>query len=106
MRILINLLWIYPAIILTIWTLLTFLVMRILPQNRTMPSLFAVHPMAMMYNPKDNILYGRPSMLEGLLFLIAGLIPLVNAIGLVAVIAMLVTAAWSHGKYSRQKKIT
>lgn len=106
MKILINLLWIYPAIILTVWTLLTFLVMRAMPLSRPISHLFAAHPMAMMYNPKDNMLYQRPSRLTGLVFLIGGLVPVVNVLSLMAVLAIALTASLSHAKSKSRKKLT
>lgn len=99
MRILINLLWIYPCVIMTVWTILTALAGWTFKRNRPFPGFFGVHPMMMMLNPKDEMLYSRPSVASVLCFLVIGLIPMLNFIILLWVICIMV-AYYATEKFS------
>jgi hypothetical protein len=75
-----NLLWVYPAVIMTLWTLLTLLLAWTLPLNKRVPAIIGQHCLLLMLNPKDEYLYQRPSLLLALGFLVAGVIPVVCAL--------------------------
>jgi hypothetical protein len=75
-----NLLWVYPAVIMTLWTLLTLLLAWTLPLNQRVPVIVPRHVLLLVLNPKDEYLYQRPSLLLALVFLVAGVIPVVCAL--------------------------
>jgi hypothetical protein len=99
MKFLSDLLWTYPAAIMTAWTLLTLAVAWTAPLNRPIPGIIGVHPMMMQLNPKDEILYSRPSLWMALAYLVVGAIPLVCAL-------LLVFLVWAIGavQYERAAK--
>lgn len=70
--------WLLPATILVPWTLLTVIGMHTLPLNREVPVWVGANVAMLMYNPKDNYLYRRPDIEDGLLVLGTAFFPLVN----------------------------
>lgn len=85
MEIVKHLFWTYPAVIMTVWTLLTFMAARTLPLGGPISVIFGFHGMLLQYNPmKDHNIYQRPSFKDAAFFLVAGLIPVVCALLLLA----------------------
>lgn len=85
-----HIIWTYPAAIMTSWTLMTALAAWTMRRNRPIPFIFSMHAMLMLLNPKDNYLYQRPSAGSILFFLVAGLLPVVSLLLLLAQFAMVV----------------
>lgn len=99
MKFLSDLLWTYPAAIMTAWTLLTLVVVWTAPLNRPIPGVIGTHPMMMQLNPKDEMLYSRPSLTMALAYLVLGAIPIVCAL-------LLLFLGWVIGsvQYGRAEK--
>lgn len=86
---LLNWLWLYPSMAMTVWTVLTLVAAWTFRRNRAFPRLFGLHLMMMQLNPKDEILYQRPSLGMALGYLAIGISPL----GGVLLLACLAVAA-------------
>jgi hypothetical protein len=98
-----NLLWVYPAAIMTTWTLFIVLIGWTLPLNKRIPAFVPTHLLLLSNNPKDEYLYQRPSLLLALGFLLVGLIPGVCAL-LLSVHLWLAGLCWVEAfKISRRK---
>ena len=78
MKTAVLILWVFPAAILTGWTLLTATLSWTLPLNRKVPLIITGHLLLMLYNPKDEYLYQRPSLSVVLAVLALGLVPVVS----------------------------
>jgi hypothetical protein len=98
-----NLLWAYPAVIMTLWTLLTLWLTRTLPLKKRVPAFIAGHVLLLVYNPKDDYLYQRPSLRLGLCFLVIGVIPVICALMLVGHLLIYGLYLVEVLKQSRQK---
>lgn len=88
-----HFLWVYPAVIMTVWTLLTLLLAWTLPLNKSVPAIISGHALLTLMNPKDDKLYERPSPLLALGFLLAGVIPVVCA--LMLLFHVVIFCAWA-----------
>lgn len=67
--------WLYPSMVMTTWTVLTFAAAWTFRRNRAFPRVFGLHLMMMQLNPKDEMLYQRPSLRMGLGYLAIGISP-------------------------------
>jgi len=72
--------WYYPAVIMTVFTVIALVVAWTLPLKRKVPFPALAHLIFFMHNPKDDFLYHRPSFQTGAFFLVAGLVPVVNLV--------------------------
>ena len=106
MKMLFNLLWYYPAIAMTWWTVIVALVAWLMPLNRKVPFFAGTHGMLMMLNPKDEMLYQRPSALMVLGFLVLGLVPIVNAALLLFHVFIMAVALNEYAKQLKRKRLT
>ena len=104
MKLAISWLWVYPAFLMTLFTLLTFTVAAALPLGKRVPFGLNLHLQLLVSNPKDDYLYQRPSPLLALGFLVAGCIPLVTAVLLgvhLVIVALYVGAVFSRHQRER-----
>lgn len=75
--------WLAPAALLTLWTLVVFILARVVPLRTPLQNLVGGHVLLLMYNPKDEFLYRRPTVNDALLLLGVGLVPVINLLMLV-----------------------
>jgi hypothetical protein len=73
-----RLLFVIPAVIISIWTVLTLLAAWVMPLNRPFPAFFGAHPMMMTLNVMDKNLSQRPGWGRTVLFLAIGVLPVVS----------------------------
>lgn len=73
-----QVLFVFPAAIVTIWTVLTLLAARVMPLNKPFPAFFGAHPMMMTLNVMDKNLSKRPGWGRAVLFLAIGVLPVVS----------------------------
>ncbi len=99
-----NLLWVYPALGMTVFTLLTAVVAWTLRLGSSMPFPMACHAMCFMLNPKDDKLYQRPSVLAVLGFLLAGAIPVVCALMALLHLAAMALLVAEYVRQARKKR--
>jgi hypothetical protein len=97
--------WLYPAIAMTAWTVMTVVAAWTFRRNRAFPRVFGLHLMMMQLNPKDEILYQRPSAGAALGYLGIGISP-VGGILLIAnlAVATLFTYARVQVYFERRTK--
>lgn len=80
--------WFYPSIVMTVWTVLTFVAAWTYRRNRAFPRVFGLHLMMLQLNPKDEILYSRPSSMSVLVYLALGVTPVVGLVLLIVGLAI------------------
>lgn len=82
---LLQLLFVYPAIVATFWTILAVLFMHRHAVGSTLPVWVGCHPIAMLQNPKDETHVAKPTVLATAGALVAGIFvgPFVLAVGAV-----------------------
>lgn len=102
MKTAVLILWAFPAAVLTAWTLLTAILAWTLPLKREVPLIIAGHLLLMLYNPKDEYLYQRPSLSAVVAVLAVGLIPVVSVL-LLCLHAWLVWTYQSEQLRNRRK---
>jgi len=73
-----RLLFTIPAVIVTIWTVLTLLAAWVMPLHKPFPAFFGAHPMMMTLNVMDKNLTRRPGWGRAVLFLVIGVLPVVS----------------------------
>jgi len=83
---LVYLLWIYPAAIMTAWSVVTLVVAWTVPLGRPVPLLMMLHPMVVLINPKAWVLKRRPNFWLMAGILVVGVIPLLCAVVLVMLV--------------------
>lgn len=72
------LLWVVPSVTITTWTLLAAAWALMAPLNSRVPTFIGTHLLLWVHNPKDDVLYRRPSPAMVGAALVAGLVPLIS----------------------------
>jgi hypothetical protein len=80
------LLWVYPAAIMTAWSVVTLVVAWMAPLGRPVPLIMTLHPMVVLINPKAWTLKQRPKLWLMLSILVVGVIPVLCAAALVLLV--------------------
>lgn len=75
-------LWVYPAVIMTSWTLVTLVAGWLAPLNRPAPFVLSLHPMVILLTVNGRIA-DRPSLWMMLIFLALGIVPIVGLAALI-----------------------
>jgi len=75
-----ELLFVVPAAIVTLWTVATAIVAWATPLNRKLPYVLWGHPMMLLLNYENPYLYSRPGWRRVSIFLVLGLVPVVSAL--------------------------
>lgn len=63
----------YPGMLGVVWTLAVVVALKVMPLGRERPLWVFLHPLALMYNPKDSRHVARPQWQESLVLLLASL---------------------------------
>lgn len=78
MVVVLSIVLIVPSILMTLWTTVVICAVYLLTIKTRLPPPIAYHALVMIYNPKDEHLYRRPSILVSFIFLMMSLIPVVS----------------------------
>lgn len=92
MSIVFFLVFVFPAALMTAWTLTAAYLGFTRPLGSRMPVIAVTHVLLLQMNPKDDVLYHRPSRWTALVALVLGLLPAIN-------LAVLSVHAWSFFTY-------
>jgi len=95
--------WVYSSLVMTAWTVLTVVAAWTFRRNRAFPRVFGLHLMMMQLNPKDEILYTRPSLGMAIGYLALSISPLGGVLLIASLYVVGVFAYASVRLYGEQR---
>lgn len=100
----VTMLWIFPAVIVTLHTAIALAFAWHYPMGKRVPVFISMHYMLMIVNGVDGYVNARPSWRSTLLFVALGLIPVTSAMMLVDLVWRTIDMSVAEFKYRKERK--
>lgn len=102
--IILNLLFVYPAAIVTLWTVVTLAAARLMQLDKPFPAFLGSHPMMLTLNIADEYLYRRPGWIRASIFLVLGIFPIASLLMLAWMVYVLLGIPTAEAKFRKSRK--